>query len=60
MPINFYISFLLFGSTGDQLFVGLYTDYWENDAALYRLGSHSYTRTEVGDRQQLNGESTHE
>ncbi|XP_026782864.3 semaphorin-3E [Pangasianodon hypophthalmus] len=38
----------------DQLFVGLYTDYWENDAALYRLGSHSYTRTEVGDRQQLN------
>ncbi|XP_062860901.1 semaphorin-3E isoform X2 [Trichomycterus rosablanca] len=37
-----------------QLFVGLYTDYWENDAALYRLGSNSYTRTEVGDRQQLN------
>ncbi|XP_017580187.1 semaphorin-3E isoform X2 [Pygocentrus nattereri] len=37
-----------------QLFVGLYTDYWENDAALYRLGNHGYTRTEVGDRQQLN------
>uniref|UniRef100_A0A8B9JJN8 Sema domain, immunoglobulin domain (Ig), short basic domain, secreted, (semaphorin) 3E n=1 Tax=Astyanax mexicanus TaxID=7994 RepID=A0A8B9JJN8_ASTMX len=39
-----------------QLFVGLYTDYWENDAALYRLGNHGYTRTEVGDREQLNGE----
>lgn len=52
-------AFLLFGSTEDQLFVGLYTDYWENDAALYRLGSHSYTRTEVGDRQQLNGEKTY-
>ncbi|XP_076849500.1 semaphorin-3E [Brachyhypopomus gauderio] len=37
-----------------QLFVGLYTDYWENDAAVYRLGQHSYSRTEVGDRWQLN------
>ncbi|XP_067276242.1 semaphorin-3E isoform X2 [Pseudorasbora parva] len=37
-----------------ELFVGLYTDYWENDAALYRLGNHSFIRTEVGDRQQLN------
>jgi len=36
--------------------VGLYTDYWENDAALYRLGNHSFIRTEVGDKQQLNGE----
>lgn len=36
--------------------MGLYTDYWENDAALYRLGNHSFIRTEVGDRQQLNGE----
>lgn len=46
-------------STGGQLFVGLYTDYWENDAALYRLGTHGYTRTEVGDRQLLNGETNH-
>ncbi|XP_039506516.1 semaphorin-3E isoform X2 [Pimephales promelas] len=37
-----------------ELFVGLYTDYWENDAALYRLGNHSFIRTEVGDKQQLN------
>uniref|UniRef100_A0A8C2AN78 Sema domain, immunoglobulin domain (Ig), short basic domain, secreted, (semaphorin) 3E n=1 Tax=Cyprinus carpio TaxID=7962 RepID=A0A8C2AN78_CYPCA len=37
-----------------ELFVGLYTDYWENDAALYRLGNRSFIRTEVGDRQQLN------
>ncbi|XP_059421230.1 semaphorin-3E-like isoform X1 [Carassius carassius] len=37
-----------------ELFVGLYTDYWENDAALYRLGNHSFIRTEVGDRKQLN------
>ncbi|XP_035257934.1 semaphorin-3E-like [Anguilla anguilla] len=37
-----------------ELFVGLYTDYWENDAALCRLGNHSYTRTEGGDRRLLN------
>lgn len=42
--------------TGGELFVGLYTDYWENDGALYRLGNRSFIRTEVGDRQQLNGE----
>uniref|UniRef100_A0A9J7XV93 Sema domain, immunoglobulin domain (Ig), short basic domain, secreted, (semaphorin) 3E n=1 Tax=Cyprinus carpio carpio TaxID=630221 RepID=A0A9J7XV93_CYPCA len=36
-----------------ELFVGLYTDYWENDAALYRLGNRNFIRTEVGDRQQL-------
>ncbi|TRZ01204.1 hypothetical protein DNTS_026104 [Danionella cerebrum] len=39
-----------------ELFVGLYTDYWENDAAFYRFGNQSFIRTEVGDRQQLNGE----
>ncbi|KAG9330380.1 hypothetical protein JZ751_025562, partial [Albula glossodonta] len=37
-----------------ELFVGLYTDYWENDAALVRLGNHSYTRTERDDRRLLN------
>ncbi|XP_030646338.1 semaphorin-3E [Chanos chanos] len=37
-----------------ELYVGLYTDYWENDAALCRLGDHSYTRTEGDDKQQLN------
>lgn len=36
--------------------MGLYTDYWENDAALCRLGNHSYTRTERDDRRLLNGE----
>ncbi|KAJ8389994.1 hypothetical protein AAFF_G00111550 [Aldrovandia affinis] len=37
-----------------ELFVGLYTDYWENDAALCRLGNRSYTRTERDDRRLLN------
>lgn len=37
-----------------ELFVGLYTDYWENDAAVYRLANHRFIRTEVGDKQQLN------
>ncbi|KAJ8261967.1 hypothetical protein GJAV_G00160560 [Gymnothorax javanicus] len=37
-----------------ELYIGLYTDYWENDAALCRLNNHSYTRTERDDRQQLN------
>ncbi|KAJ8374005.1 hypothetical protein SKAU_G00045850 [Synaphobranchus kaupii] len=37
-----------------ELYVGLYTDYWENDAALCRLGNHSYTRTERDDRRLLN------
>ncbi|XP_076119370.1 semaphorin-3E [Alosa pseudoharengus] len=41
-------------SSRGQLYVGLYTDYWENDAALSRLGNQSYTRTENYDRQQLN------
>ncbi|KAG5845786.1 hypothetical protein ANANG_G00142900 [Anguilla anguilla] len=37
-----------------ELYIGLYTDYWENDAAVCRLNNHSYTRTERDDRQQLN------
>ncbi|XP_010882133.1 semaphorin-3E isoform X2 [Esox lucius] len=37
-----------------ELYVGLYSDYWENDAALCRINNHSYTRTERDDRQQLN------
>ncbi|KAG9345638.1 hypothetical protein JZ751_008782 [Albula glossodonta] len=37
-----------------ELYIGLYTDYWENDAALCRLNNHSYTRTERDDKQQLN------
>uniref|UniRef100_A0AAY4BW45 Sema domain-containing protein n=1 Tax=Denticeps clupeoides TaxID=299321 RepID=A0AAY4BW45_9TELE len=37
-----------------ELYVGLYTDYWENDASVCRLGNQSYTRTERDDRQQLN------
>ncbi|XP_035647061.1 semaphorin-3E-like isoform X2 [Oncorhynchus keta] len=37
-----------------ELYIGLYTDYWENDAALCRLNNQSYTRTERDDRQQLN------
>ncbi|XP_036375901.1 semaphorin-3E-like isoform X1 [Megalops cyprinoides] len=40
-------------SRGD-LFIGLYTDYWENDAALCRLSNRSYTRTERDDRRLLN------
>ncbi|XP_061678729.1 semaphorin-3E isoform X2 [Syngnathoides biaculeatus] len=39
---------------GGELYVGLYTDYWENDAALCRLNNRTYTRTERDDRQQLN------
>uniref|UniRef100_A0A674C7L9 Sema domain, immunoglobulin domain (Ig), short basic domain, secreted, (semaphorin) 3E n=1 Tax=Salmo trutta TaxID=8032 RepID=A0A674C7L9_SALTR len=37
-----------------ELYIGLYTDYWENDAALCRLNNQSYTRTERDNRQQLN------
>uniref|UniRef100_A0A3B5MU10 Sema domain, immunoglobulin domain (Ig), short basic domain, secreted, (semaphorin) 3E n=1 Tax=Xiphophorus couchianus TaxID=32473 RepID=A0A3B5MU10_9TELE len=37
-----------------ELYIGLYTDYWENDGALCRLNHHTYTRTERNDRQQLN------
>ncbi|XP_067090430.1 semaphorin-3E isoform X1 [Osmerus mordax] len=37
-----------------ELYMGLYTDYWENDGALCRLNNQSYTRTERDDRQQLN------
>ncbi|KAM9376482.1 semaphorin-3E isoform 2-T2 [Pholidichthys leucotaenia] len=37
-----------------ELFIGLYTDYWENDGALCRLNNQTYTRTERNDRQQLN------
>ncbi|XP_061891716.1 semaphorin-3E isoform X2 [Entelurus aequoreus] len=40
--------------SGGEMFVGLYTDYWENDAALCRLNNRTYTRTERDDRQQLN------
>ncbi|KAM9754196.1 semaphorin-3E isoform 1-T2 [Menidia menidia] len=37
-----------------ELYIGLYTDYWENDGALCRLNDQTYTRTERNDRQQLN------
>ncbi|XP_006633623.3 semaphorin-3E [Lepisosteus oculatus] len=37
-----------------ELFVGLYTDYWGNDATVFRMSNHSYTRTETDDKQQLN------
>lgn len=37
-----------------ELYIGLYTDYWENDGALCRLNNNTYTRTERNDRQQLN------
>ncbi|XP_030221586.1 semaphorin-3E isoform X1 [Gadus morhua] len=37
-----------------ELYIGVYTDYWENDGALCRLNSQTYTRTERDDRQQLN------
>ncbi|CAL8236813.1 unnamed protein product, partial [Arctogadus glacialis] len=37
-----------------ELYMGVYTDYWENDGALCRLNSQTYTRTERDDRQQLN------
>ncbi|XP_028306082.1 semaphorin-3E isoform X2 [Gouania willdenowi] len=36
-----------------ELYIGLYTDYWENDGALCRLNNQTYTRTEKMDRQQL-------
>jgi semaphorin 3 len=41
---------------GGELYIGVYTDYWENDGALCRLNSQTYTRTERDDRQQLNRE----
>ncbi|KAM9855066.1 LOW QUALITY PROTEIN: semaphorin-3E [Aulostomus maculatus] len=37
-----------------ELYIGLYTDYWENDGALCRLNNQTYTRTERDDKQQLN------
>uniref|UniRef100_A0A673AXY9 Sema domain, immunoglobulin domain (Ig), short basic domain, secreted, (semaphorin) 3E n=1 Tax=Sphaeramia orbicularis TaxID=375764 RepID=A0A673AXY9_9TELE len=37
-----------------ELYIGLYTDYWENDGAFCRLNNQTYTRTERDDRQQLN------
>ncbi|XP_011605245.2 semaphorin-3E [Takifugu rubripes] len=37
-----------------ELYIGLYTDYWENDGALCRLNRQTHTRTERNDRQQLN------
>uniref|UniRef100_A0A8C9XXY4 Sema domain, immunoglobulin domain (Ig), short basic domain, secreted, (semaphorin) 3E n=1 Tax=Sander lucioperca TaxID=283035 RepID=A0A8C9XXY4_SANLU len=37
-----------------RLYIGLYTDYWENDGAFCRLNNQTYTRTERDDRQQLN------
>ncbi|XP_035763046.1 semaphorin-3E [Neolamprologus brichardi] len=37
-----------------ELYIGLYTDYWENDGALCRLNNQTYTRTERNDRSQLN------
>ncbi|XP_029010343.1 semaphorin-3E isoform X2 [Betta splendens] len=37
-----------------ELYIGLYTDYWENDGALCRLNNQTYLRTERDDRQQLN------
>uniref|UniRef100_A0A7N6A4N1 Sema domain, immunoglobulin domain (Ig), short basic domain, secreted, (semaphorin) 3E n=1 Tax=Anabas testudineus TaxID=64144 RepID=A0A7N6A4N1_ANATE len=36
-----------------ELYIGLYTDYWENDGALCRLNNQTYSRTERDDRQQL-------
>ncbi|KAM6961008.1 semaphorin-3E [Aplochiton taeniatus] len=36
-----------------ELYIGLYTDYWENDGAVCRMNNQSYTRTERDDRQQL-------
>ncbi|XP_077953839.1 semaphorin-3E-like isoform X3 [Gasterosteus aculeatus] len=37
-----------------ELYIGLYTDYWENDGAFCRLNNQTYTRTERDDKQQLN------
>lgn len=47
--------FLCVNALGGELYVGLYTDYWENDGALCRLNNQTYLRTERDDRQQLNG-----
>uniref|UniRef100_A0A3Q2YVF7 Sema domain, immunoglobulin domain (Ig), short basic domain, secreted, (semaphorin) 3E n=1 Tax=Hippocampus comes TaxID=109280 RepID=A0A3Q2YVF7_HIPCM len=52
-PCSTDVGACLFVS-GGELYVGLYTDYWENDAALCRLNNRTYTRTERDDRQQLN------
>lgn len=38
---------------GGELYIGLYTDYWENDGALCRLNDQTHTRTERNDRRQL-------
>lgn len=42
-------------TSGGELYIGVYTDYWENDGALCRLNNQTYLRTERDDRQQLNG-----
>uniref|UniRef100_A0A3B4UKX6 Sema domain, immunoglobulin domain (Ig), short basic domain, secreted, (semaphorin) 3E n=1 Tax=Seriola dumerili TaxID=41447 RepID=A0A3B4UKX6_SERDU len=42
------------GQVRGELYIGLYTDYWENDGALCRLNNQTYARTERDDRQQLN------
>uniref|UniRef100_A0A7N5ZWC4 Sema domain, immunoglobulin domain (Ig), short basic domain, secreted, (semaphorin) 3E n=1 Tax=Anabas testudineus TaxID=64144 RepID=A0A7N5ZWC4_ANATE len=49
-------SYVRVGHTGQvrgELYIGLYTDYWENDGALCRLNNQTYSRTERDDRQQL-------
>uniref|UniRef100_A0A8C7Y697 Sema domain, immunoglobulin domain (Ig), short basic domain, secreted, (semaphorin) 3E n=1 Tax=Oryzias sinensis TaxID=183150 RepID=A0A8C7Y697_9TELE len=51
---GFVIKQISLCSSGGELYIGLYTDYWENDGALCRLNNHTYTRTERNDREQLN------
>uniref|UniRef100_A0A8C2WVL7 Sema domain, immunoglobulin domain (Ig), short basic domain, secreted, (semaphorin) 3E n=1 Tax=Cyclopterus lumpus TaxID=8103 RepID=A0A8C2WVL7_CYCLU len=46
--------FVCVHTLGGELYIGLYTDYWENDGAFCRLNNQTYTRTERDDRQQLN------
>uniref|UniRef100_A0A665V5R1 Sema domain, immunoglobulin domain (Ig), short basic domain, secreted, (semaphorin) 3E n=1 Tax=Echeneis naucrates TaxID=173247 RepID=A0A665V5R1_ECHNA len=53
--LRYYLVCLCFCvHLGGELYIGLYTDYWENDGALCRLNNQTYTRTERDDRQQLN------
>ncbi|KAM7396619.1 hypothetical protein PAMP_019652 [Pampus punctatissimus] len=47
-------SFAFLHWSRGELYIGLYTDYWENDGALCRLNNKTYTRTERDDKQQLN------
>ncbi|XP_039617403.1 semaphorin-3E [Polypterus senegalus] len=51
-PFDPNISTVSVTNRGD-LFVGLYTDYWGNDAAIYRMGNLTYTRTEWDNKHQL-------